>query len=77
VVRGVVLCEVLAEDLHDDLRLLGVVHPLLIWDGSKCVLPNEGGRARALSPSVGGRKLPETVCQRFRWVLLSVTDASR
>jgi hypothetical protein len=77
VVRGVVLCEVRLEDLRDDLRLRGVVRPLLIWDGSKCVLPNEGGLAKASSPGVGGRKLPETVCRRFRRVLLSVTDAPR
>jgi hypothetical protein len=65
-VRGVVLCEVLVEDLREDLRLLGVVRPLLIWEGSKCVLPNEGGLAIASSPGVGGCKLPETVCRRFQ-----------
>jgi hypothetical protein len=51
------------------------VRPLLIWEGSKCVLPNEGGRARALLPGVGGRKPPETVCRRVRRDLLSVGDA--
>jgi hypothetical protein len=75
VVRGVVLWEVLREDLCEDLRLLGVVRPLLIWEGSKCVLPNEGGWAMASSPGVGGRKPPETVCRRVRRDLLSDNDA--
>jgi hypothetical protein len=74
-VRGVVLCEVLLEDLCEDQWLLGVVHPLLIWEGSKCVLPNEGGLLMASSPGVGGHKPPETVWWRLRQVLLSVMDA--
>jgi hypothetical protein len=51
----------LLDDLCDDHRLIGVVHPLLICEGWRWVEPNEGGLASAPSDGIGGLGIPPKI----------------